>query len=74
MKKSQKLDDVAYQIKFMGRKDRIPHDLLEIMYKLESQTKSNDKMILQICFDYGAYDEILNAIEHITGRSNKRKN
>lgn len=72
-KESNKLDDVAYQIKFMGRKDRIPHDLLEIMYKLESQTKSNDKMILQICFDYGAYDEILNAIEHITGRVTKEK-
>ncbi|WP_162146955.1 polyprenyl diphosphate synthase [Acholeplasma granularum] len=47
---------------FKGRKDRLKKDILDLMDKLENDTRNFSGMILNVCIDYGSYDEILTAI------------
>ena len=60
-------DLVADKIRFrhLGRKDRLPKKLLEIIEKLEERTKSFDAFNLQICLDYGGRDEIVRALNKV---------
>jgi undecaprenyl diphosphate synthase len=47
----------------MGRKDRLPSDILETLNHMEEETKNYDKYYLNIALDYGGQDEILRAIK-----------
>ena len=49
----------------LGRKDRIPRDLLGWINKVEAETQENDKYILNLALDYGGRDEILRAIKKL---------
>jgi undecaprenyl diphosphate synthase len=49
----------------IGRKDRLPKDLLTWINKFEEETKENDKYILNVALDYGGHDEILRAVKKI---------
>jgi undecaprenyl diphosphate synthase len=49
----------------IGRKDRLPVDLMEVIRKAEEETKNNKKRILNIALDYGGRDEILRAVRRI---------
>jgi len=49
----------------LGRKDRLPKDLVEWIDKVEESTKNNTKYILNIALDYGGRDEILRAVRKI---------
>lgn len=49
----------------LGRKDRLPKDLLKLIEKIEKETKNNDKYILNVALDYGGRDEILRAVRAI---------
>ena len=49
----------------IGRKDRLPKDLLKWIEKFEEETKGNDKYILNVALDYGGHDEILRAVKKI---------
>lgn len=49
----------------LGRKDRLPKDLLELIEKVERETEDNDKYILNVALDYGGRDEILRAVKAI---------
>lgn len=53
------------KVRFMhiGRKDRLPKDVLDIVIRLEEETKDYDKYYLTIALDYGGQDEILRAIK-----------
>lgn len=52
------------QIKFthLGRKDRLPKDLVKMMTDLEKNTYNNKKLSFQLCLDYGGRDDIVRAI------------
>jgi undecaprenyl diphosphate synthase len=52
------------QVRFrhIGRRDRLPGDLIEIIERLEEQTKDNENMYFQLLLDYGGRDEILRAV------------
>ena len=54
-------------IKFvhLGRKDRLPKDLLCLINKAEKETKDNKNYILNVALDYGGRDEILRAVKKI---------
>lgn len=60
-----KLKDIKYIIKFVGRRDRLPAEMIEVIEKLENVTAGNYGMTLQIAFDYGAKDELLNAFSKV---------
>lgn len=51
------------RVRFLGRKDRVPRDLRELMERLEQETASCDTMTLLACVDYGGRDEIVRAVE-----------
>lgn len=55
--------DHDVKIKFKGRRDRLPKDIMEGIDLLESQTSKNSSLILEICVDYGGRDEIVRAVE-----------
>ncbi|MGB6839327.1 MAG: polyprenyl diphosphate synthase [Microgenomates group bacterium] len=49
----------------LGRKDRLPADILRLIKKTEKETKDNHKYILNVALDYGGRDEILRAVKKI---------
>ncbi len=62
---SEELHDYNVRIVFSGRRDRINDENLEIMKTLETKTKDNDGLILNVCFDYGGQDELTHATKMI---------
>jgi len=50
------------RVRFSGRRDRLPEDLVLDMEKLEDDTKPGTNLNLIICIDYGGRDEIVRAI------------
>lgn len=49
----------------LGRRDRLPGDILERIEILQDKTKGNTEHILNIALDYGGRDEILRAVKKI---------
>jgi undecaprenyl diphosphate synthase len=49
----------------LGRKDRLPKDLLKLIERVEKETKDNKKHVLNVALDYGGRDEILRAVRTI---------
>ncbi|MFV1916953.1 MAG: polyprenyl diphosphate synthase [Patescibacteria group bacterium] len=61
--KNAKKDGVCYC--HIGRRDRLPKDLLTWIKKAEEETKDNTKHILNVALDYGGRDEIIRAVKAI---------
>lgn len=49
----------------IGRKDRLPRDLMRMIKKAEEKTKNNTNHILNVALDYGGRDDILRAVRKI---------
>ena len=49
----------------LGRKDRLPSDLVDMINKTEEKSKNNTKHILNVALDYGGRDEILRTVRKI---------
>lgn len=47
----------------LGRKDRLPSDIVEMLQKMEEETKQYDRYYLNLALDYGGQNEILRAIK-----------
>ena len=60
-----RMHEIDYKIIFSGRKDRFSKELLEVIKEIEDITKANDGFTLNVCIDYGSYDEILTAINQL---------
>lgn len=59
-----KKDDIDYKIKFIGRRDRIPDGMKQLILDVESRSESFDEsFILYVALDYGAHEELLHAIQ-----------
>jgi len=54
------------RVLFSGRKTKVSSKNLEIMNRLETSSASREGMVLNICFDYGSYDELTRAFQQIT--------
>ncbi|MDD3067795.1 MAG: polyprenyl diphosphate synthase [Acholeplasmataceae bacterium] len=61
-KNKDKLYQIDYKISFIGRKDRIPKNLLEVILEIEKNTKDHLGFELVIALDYGGYDEIISSV------------
>lgn len=61
----EKILNSRYQIRFMGRRDRIPAPLLQVLEEIEHTTKDHTGLTLTLCIDYGSYDEITTATKEI---------
>ncbi|OGM05963.1 di-trans,poly-cis-decaprenylcistransferase [Candidatus Woesebacteria bacterium GWB1_43_5] len=55
------------QIRFvhLGRKDRLPADIVKEISKLEGQTRQFKKHVMNLALDYGGKDEIVRATQKI---------
>lgn len=61
----KELVDEGVKFNWVGRRDRVPAQLKEVLVKIEKATAKNTKYILNICIDYGGQDEILRAIKKL---------
>lgn len=61
-KNIDRISELKFKIEVSGRKDRLPQSLLNVIEDITLKTKDNPGLTLNICLDYGSYDEILNAI------------
>lgn len=63
----------SIRITFIGRRDRIPSDLLNILTDLENKTRDHTGLILTLCIDYGSFDELTTAIKNIASEVQNKK-
>ncbi len=59
------------RFRHVGRRDRLPENLINALERLENETKSNEFNVL-LCLDYGGRDEIIRAINSLL-KSKKKK-
>lgn len=57
--------DENIKINVLGRIAELPNDLKDQIHKIEEKTKNNTGLVLNICFNYGGRDEIVNATKNI---------
>lgn len=71
-----RLGEITYKIKFVGRRSKFNEGMIETIDTLENKTKDNKGMTLQIAFDYGAKEELINAVKNtkVLTEENIRKN
>jgi len=50
---------------WLGRRDRVPATLRQILEKIETATAKNTKYILNIALDYGGHEELIDAFKQI---------
>ncbi len=65
-KRKADIATIGYQIIFSGRRDRLPKELLRVIIEIEETTSKFDGFVLNICLDYGSYDEIITAFNQLT--------
>ena len=63
---AQKLHEEGVRIRHIGRLDRLSDDLRASIADAVELTKDNSGLTLQVAFDYGGREEILNAVKHIS--------
>jgi undecaprenyl diphosphate synthase len=59
------LKDQGVQLRHIGQLDRLPGFLQEKVLTAIEDTKENDRLIINIAFNYGGRDEIIHAIQQI---------
>ncbi|HKI53882.1 MAG TPA: isoprenyl transferase [Anaerolineales bacterium] len=64
-KELNELHKEGVQLRHIGRLERLPGRLQEQVLDAVELTKNNDRLILNVAFNYGGRDEIVNAIQHI---------
>jgi undecaprenyl diphosphate synthase len=64
-KKTGELDKAGIKFKVLGRQAGVPKDLLAILKNAEERTKNNTAMTLCLAFNYGARQEIVDAVQLI---------
>ena len=64
--RKDELKSLDYRIIFSGRRDRLPKQLLIVMEEIEEVTKNNQGLTVNLCVDYGSYDEIIRAFNQLT--------
>lgn len=61
----QEAIDENVKFHHIGRKDRLPKELMQMIKNAEEKTKNNTKHILNVALDYGGRDDILRAVKKV---------
>ncbi len=56
-------DDIRFV--HLGRKDRLPKDLVKYIEQIEEKTKNNKSHTFNVALDYGGHDEIIRAVKKL---------
>jgi len=69
--KKEVAEIISNKIKFVhiGRKDRLPSNLLKLIKETENKSFKNDKLTVYLALDYGGRDEIIRAINRIRDKN-----
>jgi undecaprenyl diphosphate synthase len=59
------LHEEEVRFRHLGRKDRLPARLLEIIERAEESTRKYEEYSLNLCLDYGGRDEIVRAVQRM---------
>ena len=59
------LKKMKVRVVFSGRRKPLPDKVLEVMDKIVEDTKDNDKLVLNICLNYGSHAEIIDATKKL---------
>ena len=54
---------------WLGRRDRVPAMLRNVLESVEKATAKNKSYVLNICIDYGGHDELLRVIKKIVKKN-----
>lgn len=60
--------------KHIGRKDRLPKKVVQILEKLENETREFNENYVLLCLDYGGRDEIVRTVNKILKSGKKEIN
>ena len=61
----RKFIDDGFRIVFLGRRDRVSQEILDIMDEAETESAGNSDVTLAIHFNYGGHAEIIDAARHL---------
>ena len=63
------LDEEGVRMRFVGRRDGVSDELIELMDWAEETTASNERITLFVAFNYGGRAEIVDAARAFTGET-----
>ncbi len=63
------LDEEGVRMRFVGRREGVSAELIELIDWAERSTASNDRITLFVAFNYGGRAEIVDAARSFRGRS-----
>src|SRR6056297_1187326 len=64
-REAAELDDQGIKINIIGRRAELDQKILKKIEKIENLTENNDKLILNIAFNYGGRAEIIDVIKNL---------
>lgn len=64
-KEFKKLKEKGVKVVFSGRRNPLRQDVLDSMDKITEETKDNNKLVLNVCLNYGGHSEIVDATKKI---------
>lgn len=70
---SKKSQEEKSRFIHIGRRDRLPKDILKLIERTEEETKNHKDFCLCVAIDYGGEDEILRAEEKLLASKSKDK-
>ncbi|MGC8677465.1 MAG: polyprenyl diphosphate synthase [Hydrogenobaculum sp.] len=71
IRKEESILKNSIRMKFIGRKDRIPEELLRYMNSIEQKTDKNNAITLTLAVDYGGLDDITRAFNKLLKEKNE---
>lgn len=72
-KKINELDKAKIRFQVLGREENVPEKLLESLKEAERRTQNNTEMTLSLAFNYGARQEIVDAVKAICRKVVEKK-
>src|SRR4051794_22993126 len=68
-RETPELDEEGVRMRFIGRREGIPRELVERMDRAEAKTAANERITLFVSFNYGGRAEIVDAARTFTGET-----
>jgi undecaprenyl diphosphate synthase len=62
---------IKCRVRFMGREEGIPADVMETIRKIEKVTETGDQIQLNVAFNYGGRQEILDAVTKMMAQEDR---
>lgn len=68
-KRFDDLVNYGAKIRIIGRRDRLPHNVLRAIMNVEERTRTNSRISVNLAIDYGGRDEIKRAFQRLAKKA-----